>query len=403
MKKVYYIGDFMFPEKNAAGSLVLGNASLLRKLNYEVILIGNEKNYTYASFSESKKEAYGFKYFTVPHLKNLNGLRSFKKYLNSIIKELDKNKTDTEAIIFYSTPNFSMLIYFIKKWAHKNNIKVIANIADISAVSHGKIYDRFFKLIDFKIKNYLYRKKIKNLITVTDYIANKFDPDDIKNKVKIPPLVIKKSNSHFELSMNTTNDKKQFIYAGVPFPTDGRQVNISSYKDRLDKLIELFSEVKRETDNFIFDIYGLTKPEYLRVIPQHKNLLEKLEDNIFFHGNLKKNIIEEKMIKCDFTINFRDVNEMTSAGFSTKFVESLSLGIPTIMTNTSEIDSYLKENINGFLLSHSDFDKNQKKIIDIIKMENEKLTQLKINCLKENLFYFENYENNLKKFMQNLL
>lgn len=402
MKRIYYIGDFMFPDKNAAGTLVLGNASLLRELNYEVMLIGNEKNYSHSSFFDSKSEAYGFEYFTVPHSKNLNGLKKFPKYIKSILKELEDNKTKIEAIIFYSTPNFSMLMYFICKWAKKNNIKLIANIADISAITHGKLHERFLKKIDFKIKHYIYEKKIKNLITVTDYISKRFDPDSVKNKVKIPPLVIKQKNNECKSSSSSIGFKKSFVYAGVPFPTDGRKVSTSSYKDRLDIIIELFSLVKTESDNFLFNIYGISKTEYLNVIPHHKEILEKLNDNIFFYGIQKKSVVEEKIMNSDFTINFRDVNEMTSAGFSTKFVESLSLGVPAIMTNTSEIDTYLKENINGFLLKHNNLVENKKKLISIIEMSSEQLQILKDNCLNDNPFYFKNFKDELSLFMRNL-
>ena len=405
MKRIYYIGDFMFPDKNAAGTLVLGNASLLRELNYEVVLIGNEKNYSHRSFFDSKNEAYGFEYYTVPHSKNLNGLKKFPEYIKSILKELEDNKTKIEAIIFYSTPNFSMLMYFIGKWAKKNNIKLIANIADISAITHGKLHERLLKRIDFKIKHYIYEKKIKNLITVTDYISKRFDPASVKNKVKIPPLVINQKTIEYKSSSNSSSCmdfKKSFVYAGVPFPTDGRKVSTSSYKDRLDIIIELFSLVKAESENFILNIYGISKMEYLNVIPHHKEILDELNENIFFYGIQKKSIVEKKIMNSDFTINFRDINEMTSAGFSTKFVESLSLGVPAIMTNTSEIDTYLKENINGFLLKHNDLVENKKKLISIIEMSNEQLQTLKNNCLNDNPFYFKKFKDELSLFMRNL-
>ena len=44
---------------------------------------------------------------------------------------------------------------------------------------------------------------------------------------------------------------------------------------------------------------------------------------------------------------------MTMAGFPTKFVESISCGVPVIMNDTSDIRQYLSDGKNGILIELS--------------------------------------------------
>ena len=49
----------------------------------------------------------------------------------------------------------------------------------------------------------------------------------------------------------------------------------------------------------------------------------------------------------------RDDNRVTKAGFPTKFVESISAGVPVITNKTSDLEYHLKNGENGFLLGNN--------------------------------------------------
>ena len=55
--------------------------------------------------------------------------------------------------------------------------------------------------------------------------------------------------------------------------------------------------------------------------------------------------------EADFQMLIRDSNLKNNAGFPTKFVESISCCTPVIATLTSNIDDYLQDGVNGFIVS----------------------------------------------------
>ena len=57
------------------------------------------------------------------------------------------------------------------------------------------------------------------------------------------------------------------IYAGTPFPIDGRRVSPSAYKDRVDLIIDLVYElIKKYEYKITLDIFGISKKQYTDVI-----------------------------------------------------------------------------------------------------------------------------------------
>ena len=70
-----------------------------------------------------------------------------------------------------------------------------------------------------------------------------------------------------------------------------------------------------------------------------------------FHGKVSNLEARNKISKADFSILFRNVNKMTSAGFPTKVSESISCGTPVITNSTSDLEHYIINGKNGFLVN----------------------------------------------------
>jgi glycosyltransferase involved in cell wall biosynthesis len=94
------------------------------------------------------------------------------------------------------------------------------------------------------------------------------------------------------------------------------------------------------------DIFGISEAE----IKLKYNIVE-LGSNIHIHGKVKQEEINNFIVKADFTIFTRPDTHCNRYGFPSKFVESLSLGVPVATNLTSDLGFYLLDGYNGFVIS----------------------------------------------------
>ncbi len=397
-KKIVYIGKFLFPNGNAEGKLVYSNGRILNKLGYDLVFIGvNEKK---INFSKSKVMIDNFESYSIPLNNSLLNILSYIKINREIINFLKQNHSCIAAVISYGTPTFSFFILQLVNFCKAYKVPFIANVVDMSSTSHGTKLERIAKFLDryFLRKVILY--KADGIISVSNYIKNYFSKN-INNIIVIPPLV---SNiCDFKQNFEYLKPKIKLVYAGIPFPLDGRKVDVDSYKDRLDITIELLAKVYKNNKNFEFDIYGLSEEQYLSVVGKHKHLINESKKYIKFFGNLNQDKITEKVSYADFTINLRDVNEMTTAGFSTKFVESISCGTPMITTDTSDLNFYLKDRKNGFFLDINDRKSAVINLTKILSLSKNDINKMKKYCLTSKVFHYTNYINKMSLFIEKVI
>lgn len=399
-KTIIYIGNFLFPQGDAASNLVESNGRILDNLGYNVIFIGKDSIFDSNSSLMDTKKYYEFsEYFTIPFPNGLKKLvKSCKRY-NDVIELFKLYKYDLDAVILYGSPaTNSFLVYKIKKWCMQNGIPFIGNIADISALSHGTIVERVAKWSNYLILRSYLKYGTNGVIAVSKYIKDYFSYKQ-KSMVIIPPLV---NTEQFPKPYMEDSSKIVLVYAGIPFPIDGRRVDVSSYKDRIDIVIELLNEVYKITQNFRLDIYGLTKEQYLNVVKKDKDILDEMSEAIVFHGKTYHKQVLTAVSGADFTINLRDVNRMTMAGFSTKFVESVSCGTPIITTNTSDLENYLEQGKNGFFIDIENKENAIKTLVTIFNFSKEEIFSMKKYCYKSRKFDYRNYIDKIEDFLSSL-
>ncbi|MHB1366876.1 MAG: glycosyltransferase, partial [Eubacteriales bacterium] len=324
--------------------------------------------------------------------------KNVRKIKISINNLLDKHKDRIAGIISYGTPNFAIELMYIKKWCTAHNIKFYANCVDLSSVDHGNFVSRIMKKIDINIRYYLNKKHSDGIIAVSKYIEEYFIRGNKRLKtVVIPPL---RDTETFNMaSKDELPAIKRFIYAGMPFPVDGRKVDTSGYKDRLDIAIELMYTLWKSGKVFTFDLYGLNKDQYLGVIPHHKNMLEEMSQVISFHGRVSTITIKEEVTRSHFTILLREKNRMTMAGFSSKLVESISCGTPLVTTNTSDLKDYIVEGVNGWYLDLANKEACVNTLEKLVDFDSDKIWNIKKQCFESKLYDYRKYSNKMKTFL----
>ena len=112
------------------------------------------------------------------------------------------------------------------------------------------------------------------------------------------------------------------------------------------------------------------------------------QTGIFAHGRVLRDKALEIVKKSDFGILFRHNKRYAKAGFSTKFAECMSLGVPMLCNAIGGCDSMIKNGHNGFLTKTSDMNEILEVLEQILSMPEESIVALKQQTRKFALEHF---------------
>jgi len=327
-KKILYIGTFELPDRNAAALRVLGNAKALRESGNQVIFAGISKEGNEDNIIQTQNEVQGFQAY---YRRSPDTLKEWLFFIDDIRQyiQLIEHVKSIDMVVFYNF--FSIAILKIKRYCKKNNILCTADLTEWYSAKNRKFPVNIMRGIDNEIRMKIIQKHLDGLIVISKYLYDYYK--DCKNVIQVPPLV-DIDEAKWNKSERNTKEKLFLAYVGIP-----------GMKDKFDVLIEALIHVKREVR---LDVVGITYEEFICICPQYsgKNIKKY---QIFFHGKLSHKQALEFVKKADYNVFFREVNRVSMAGFPTKFVESISSGIPVITNKTSNLKDYLN-NENGILI-----------------------------------------------------
>lgn len=383
MRKIAYIGNFGFPDKNASGKRVLGNCKILQKLGYRVICIGPGK--------ERAWEYDGIKLFSVD---NGNGiqrvLRNKVSDVESIISKENIGTIFLYGALFTQKENLQLI-----KWCRKQNITVYYDQVDWLDLNwhnplRGLIRARNYNLLNNKVI-----PLCDGVVCISSYLSNIHSRNG-KKTVIIPPLAVEKSEGLFE--RYGARDAIHFVYAGT---TSDVNRPTSQWKDRIDIMFEKLRDcmIDDSLHPFMLDIYGMTEDQYIGMFPvAEKNagqkIIAELAERVAFHGSVPNSVVMEEIKRADFTILIRDKKRATMSGFPTKVSESITCGTPVLCNDTSDIRQYIEEGKTGFVM-----DNVSAMFKKALTLDADAIAAMKKACCN-NPFYFEKYTDKLKSFME---
>lgn len=380
-KVIAYVGLFPFPYGQAASKRVLGNIILFQNLGYEVI-VGHGGN---LKEDQIQNDMINVKSYGLGELfLNTSGLIRLFNFLfksgDNTINWLKSLDTKPDYVIVYG--GYYSYANKILKYCKKNNIKIIFDIvewyepAQMVGGKYGFFYNSF--LLAFK---YVY-PKADGIIAISSSLKEVFKKN---NTVIIPPLVSTKIDKPY-----TDNNKTlSLIYAG----------NVGN-KDNLYQIIQVVEELCVD-NNIKLDILGPSEAE-LKI----KYNIKKFGKAIQIHGKINQEKINNYIEKADFTIFTRPDTHCNKYGFPSKFVESLSLGVPVVTNLNSDIGLYLKDEYNGFVLEDSSKQAIEICIEKILKLSLEQKKIMKQNSIITADEYFSSksllLKKNVSKFLTNI-
>ena len=371
---VLYVGNFELPDKGASANRVVSNAKLFNSLGYQTALLGVSKEKFCTGITVLEND-FGIKMYERPYP------TSTKKWLSHMfsadyIEKMLEYHGDIVLVILYNMP-FSAL-KAAKKACKNKNIKVAYDCTEWADVTDGNAIKRIVKKHDEKLIRNKLDRAADGLIVISSMMERQYS--GCRNMIKLPPLVdIEDSIWHQEPEKH---DGFEFCFAGM---LDGQ-------KDSLDVIVKAFAKVCDEQTKL--RIIGVDKNEFKSVYPDAIDDLNKCGDNVIFMGMQSHEDTIRYVLGCDCYIVIRISDTRNNAGFSTKFVEGTTCGVPMIITNISDIKKYPNEKIKVL----DSFDENEISHM-MIEIKNSKFEDNKLNYT----FDYRNYERGTAEWLNSVI
>lgn len=374
MKKIIYIGPFKMPDKNAGAHRVLNNARALSKLGYQVIFVGMNED----ADLDFAKTHYTWAGFDIYEINCKSTVEKIKKY--SDVKYIDyvvKNNEDVVGIIAYDyyAPGLRML----KKYAKKNNIKLIADTDEWFEIKKIRSIESIIRIFDSEMRMRFYQPRLDGIITISTFLRKYYEGK--LPTMQVPPLV-DKSEEKWQECVSGDENVLNLVYSGSP----------GGSKDRINVVVGAVAECK-VSYKLRLNIIGISKEQFLKVYPESKAALETSVNEIVFHGRVEHKVALNLLKSADFAMFLRDDNRVSRAGFPTKFVESISAGVPVITNRTSNISDFLAHGKNGFFV---DIESANEDIKEILSRNLNELKAVKSN-VDADTFDYNNFVEEFKK------
>lgn len=357
--EVVYVGGFILPDKNAAAQRVIGIAKILREIGYKVSFLSETKS----NDTKLKQEYFGFESYSYKSSGGIKKLFDIQYIIDYVL-----NNQQVVAIIAYNFPALALLN--LTKFCRKKGIFCFGDITEWYGTKGKSFLYKIIKGIDTCIRMRVANKKLDGCIVISKYLEKyykRFLPI-----IKLPPLV-DKAESKWNVGCDEAHDDIRFVYAGSP----------SAEKERLDVIVEAIKYLLKEHEVKLY-IIGITEKEYEKI---YKSKCDSKK--VIFLGKVVHLEAVRYVSKCDYSIFVRDRNRVTQAGFPTKFVESISCGVPVITNDNSCVKDYLINGKNGILIN----DKNILQELVKIIIEKRRIE------VQSDLFDYRNYINDMANFL----
>ena len=380
--KILYIGNLLLPDGDAASHRVLGNAKALRASGYEVSIMGCKDNCEHGLLEEKMKhEGFDCYFFERP-----SSMWQFFKFSESIgwIIPLIRH-TRASVIIAYNYP--AIALNKLRIYCHCKKIKIYSDCTEWYDFK-GRSLMSYYKRWDTKRRMENIHLKLDGVMTISQFLYDYYSGKNVR-AICVPPLVDKAS---LKWQKGNESDESSYDLCYVGNPGKGGKDKLNWIVHGLGKL----SASSPNRGNVNLTIVGINKEDYERYFGK---LTDEESQVVHFLGKLPNNAAIEVIKKSHYQIFLRDVNIATTAGFPTKFPESIACGTPVLTNRTSNISQYLQEGRNGYFLdvstSQTLFESLQKVIL---ASTSEKIAEMKQYCLNDNSFDYHNYIEIFKDF-----
>ena len=368
---ILYVGFFSLPDKNAAATRVLNDGKLLSLAGHKVSFIDEQE--TNDDVLDTHRIVEGFETWSLKRHTNLKSYVSKMISIKEIIKVINQNSA-FDLLIAYNFPSIALIK--LKSFCKKKGIKIVSDVTEWYSGNDYRFPMNLLCRFDSFLRMRIINKKLDGLIVISSFLASYYKKH---NTLFVPPLVDINSPKYSKMRENKFDFDSNYlnlIYAGTP----------GKSKESLPELIE---SVSCANNKVVLRILGITKEDYLKA---EKEI--NLDDSkIIFYGRVDHQTSVDMVSLSDYMVYLRKKNRVTSAGFSTKFVEAISLGTKVITTNTGDVKRYIDEYDCGLIVDNCD---------DLTRLFSDSNLKKNAKTFKKDatrIFHYANYLDSIKEWL----
>lgn len=345
MRTVCYVGRFAFPDKDVAATRVLGIGRALRHAGFKVRFLGLENEgrsedlqsngqYTYDGFPytpDTRRTRFG-RFGSLWHV-----WRGYFTGGTTIARLRTQELPPGTLLIAYNAP--ALLLQRLLRAGRVNGWRIVADCTEW--------YDpRQFRLgrwgpfgWDSELRMRYLHRRCAGVIAISTYLATYYQTRG-RHVLTVPPLIDLQEPVWLPLEAQRKEDYSlEFSYAG----TVGK-------KDLVHNAIRALPMLGSSALRVRLVFLGSSRQQILAGLGSEANIVDKYPEAIHFLGRLPHAEALRRIASTDFTMMLRPNLRFANAGFPTKLVESLALGVPMIGNLTSDIGMYVRDGREGLLL-----------------------------------------------------
>lgn len=389
MKKILYIGQIAI-EGSASCTHVRNRARFFNNIGYEVYGLSEcPKNecdkvedtdflkYVYMKPFHGKGKVRGAGWIADQFL----GIHTY----NEIIRALKFISPDI--IILYEL-NSIVVEERIRAYCKKHNIRLIIEVTEWMEVENRKEIATRGIVWQKDIQKRYIDKRCGNIIAISEFLYEYYRNQGC-NVIKLPPLVYDFADKDqiFRDRDVVKLHQVKLVFAGT-----------TDFKDYLEPMLKAIRKINNNEIKIIFDVVG-PSPDAIESMLECSS---PTQYGINCYGRLSHENTLSIVRKADFSVLMRENKRYAKAGVSTKFVEAMSLAVPSICTAVGGTDAFVSDGVDGILIKDNSVHEVLDKLVQIVNMDSSKILQMKLNALNtaKQVFSEGQYYNVAKCFLE---
>lgn len=354
-----------YPDGSAGAIRCKSMADSYMQLGYDVVVIHKGKF----------KQEYNPKVISCYETNRIKKYFCFEQNVRLQLENLQKRNQLT-AVLTYG------FFKSINKWCRRNNV---TNVVDIVEWYSKEQFKRWYLASAYWRKQIEIRNIVRhkpNVIAISSFLEEYFVNNGCKT-VRIPIIT---DDDIIEKNDVSDIDAVNIIYAGTHPIMDNVHLILKS-------LLRLPSNQRKRIR---LSIYGLQREALLAHFENTDHAV--LNECVRFYGKRPHCEVIDAYAHSHFSIFLRDPKlRVNKAGFPSKVVESMKMGVPVLCNYSSDLSLYLQSGLNSVIvadLSENDLCDVFNKVLNFSKADFIKLRKGAI-CTVRDRFSTEAYANDL--------
>lgn len=391
---VVYVGGFSFPDGDAGGLRVLGVGRALQHAGCNVTFVGEGRGGRPQDRLPSGGYCYdGFTYVPEVHHTDTPLSRAKRVAMSQATAQTTMHRLSAmtlspgSAIIAYGAT--APLLWRLRGFCRKRGVALLADCVEWYDPRHVPL-GRFgpFRW-NSELRMRWLHPKVGRIIVISSFLADYYRRRSC-HVLRVPPLVDTYDEALGTPFRPDDDSTIRLAYAGSP-----------GKKDLLANAVRGLHRMGPSRSRVELHLVGVETEALARLLGDDATMLGELGDRVVCHGRLPHAAATRVVSASDFSILLRSNERYAHAGFPSKLVESLSLGVPVLTNLTGDIGEYVRDGQEGVVLeagSAEAFEAGVRKVVDLTRDARLAMREHALSAARR-CFDYRNYARSVRDFV----